>query len=383
MRPQQTSCLILVAATATILSYLVGCSKAQEVEQKLVPPTTSAGFNASLAARLDKEFTTWISGFRHLKHSVSKIASTKLTPCKVITVDKRGGFGTVQTVQAAVDAVMNFNFQRVIIMIHAGIYREKVIVPKLKPFITFQGEGSQYTIIEWDDTASKLGPGGQPLGTYNSATVAIDSPYFTAKNITFSNIAPAPPPGAEGQQAVALRISGDTAAFYGCQFLGAQDTLYDHEGRHFFRDCYVEGSVDFIFGDGLSMYYNCQLHAISKTIYGAVTAQQRGGLFDDTGFSFVNCQVTGSGALYLGRAWGTFSRVVYAYTYMDPIIIPEGWYNWGDPAREQTVFYGLYNCYGPGANYQGRVAWSRELTSLEAQPFLTLSFIDGEEWLQF
>ncbi|KAJ7521973.1 hypothetical protein O6H91_19G077000 [Diphasiastrum complanatum] len=354
----------------------------QEVEQKLVVSSaTPAGFNASLA-QLDKEFMTWIGGFKHLKHSVFNTAKNKWTPCKVITVDKRGGYGTIQTVQAAVDAVMYFNFQRVIIMIRAGIYREKVVVPNFKPFITFQGEGSENTIIEWDDTASKLGQGGQPLGTYYSATVAINSPYFIAKNMTFSNVAPAPPPGAEGQQAVALRISGDTAAFYGCQFLGAQDTLYDHQGRHFFRDCYVEGSVDFIFGDGLSMYYNCHLHAISNTIYGAITAQQRSSLFDDTGFSFVNCKVTGSGALYLGRAWGTFSRVVYAYTYMDPIIIPKGWYNWGDPTREQTVFDGQYNCYGPGANYQGRVAWARQLTSLEAQPFLTLSFIDGEEWLQ-
>lgn len=68
------------------------------------------------------------------------------------------------------------------------------------------------------------------------------------------NTAPIPPPGAVGKQAVALRISGDNAAFWGCRFLGAQDTLYDDQGRHYFKDCYIEGSVDFIFGDALSMY---------------------------------------------------------------------------------------------------------------------------------
>jgi pectinesterase len=80
----------------------------------------------------------------------------------------------------------------------------------------------------------------------------------------------------------------------------------------------------------------CHVHAIARN-YGALTAQNRQSLLEDTGFSFVKCRVTGSGALYLGRAWGTFSRVVFAYTYMDNIIIPRGWYNWGDPTREMYV----------------------------------------------
>ena len=68
------------------------------------------------------------------------------------------------------------------------------------------------------------------------------------------NTASLPPIGSSNQQAVALRISGDAAVFMGCQFIGTQDTLYDHKGRHYFQDCYIAGSMDFIFGDGLSMY---------------------------------------------------------------------------------------------------------------------------------
>ncbi|CAN6456797.1 unnamed protein product [Victoria cruziana] len=67
---------------------------------------------------------------------------------------------------------------------------------------------------------------------------------------------------------------------------------------------------------------------------------------------------------------------------MDNIIIPQGWYNWGDPSREMTVFYGQYKCLGPGANYAGRVAWSRELTDEEAKPFTNLNFVDGTEWIR-
>ncbi|CAL9072101.1 unnamed protein product, partial [Musa textilis] len=235
--------------------------------------------------------------------------------------------------------------------------------------------------VQWGDTAETLGPTGQPIGTFNSATFAVNAPYFTAKNITFKNTTPVPPPGAMGKQAVALRVSADAATFLGCDILGAQDTLYDHFGRHYYKDCYIEGSVDFIFGNALSLYEGCHVHAVARN-YGAVTAQNRMNLLEDTGFSFVRCKVTGSGALYLGRAWGTFSRVIFAYTYMDAIIVPRGWYNWGDPNREMTVFYGQYKCSGPGARYAGRVSWSRELTDEEAKPFITLSFIDGSEWVK-
>lgn len=210
----------------------------------------------------------------------------------------------------------------------------------------------------------------------------MNSPYFQAKNITFKNTTPVPAAGAIGKQAVAFRISADTAAFVGCKFLGAQDTLYDHLGRHYYKDCYIEGSVDFIFGNGLSFFEGCHLHAIAP-VTGAVTAQGRSSMLEDTGFSFVNCKVTGSGALYLGRAWGPFSRVVFAYTYMDNIIIPKGWHNWGDPLREMTVFFGQYKCSGPGASFAGRVSWCRELTDQEAKPFISLSFIDGSEWINF
>ena len=114
--------------------------------------------------------------------------------------------------------------------------------------------------------------------------------------------------------------------------------MYDHTGRHYFRECYIQGSVDFVFGNGRSLYDSCYLHAVSNN-YGAVTAQKRESFLEETGFSFLHCKVTGSGALYLGRAWGSFSRVVFAYTYMDKIIAPGGWYDWGDKNRDTYCFF--------------------------------------------
>ncbi|KAJ8425963.1 hypothetical protein Cgig2_033892 [Carnegiea gigantea] len=328
----------------------------------------------------EEMFMKWVNFVGSLNHTLFKEAKNKVSPSFTLSVSKNLATGDFTSIQDAIDSLPDINLVRVVIKVNAGIYTEKVNIPPLKSFISIEGEGADDTIVQWGDTADTIGPNGKPLGTFNSATFAVNSPYFMAKNITFKNTTPVPPPGAVGKQAVAFRISADTAAFVGCRFLGAQDTLYDHVGRHYYKDCYIEGSVDFIFGNGLSLFEGCHVHAIAQTI-GALTAQGRSKMLDDTGFSFVNCKVTGSGALYLGRAWGPFSRVVFAYTSMDNIILPKGWYNWGDPSREMTVFYGQYKCTGPGARFAGRVAWSRELTDEEAKPFISLGFIDGSEWV--
>ncbi|XP_020398907.1 probable pectinesterase 53 isoform X2 [Zea mays] len=366
--------------------------------------------NATRAEAIERQFTRWVRfvGGRlgHGTYNYNRPALT-LLPARTLVVDRRPGAGDFTSIQAAVDSLPLINLARVVIRVNAGTYtyvralhciallalrrrrvslarcccREKVNISPMRAFVTVEGAGADKTVVQWGDTADTAGSWGRPMGTFGSATFAVNSMFFVAKNITFKNTAPVPRPGALGKQGVALRISADNAAFVGCNFLGAQDTLYDHLGRHYYRDCYIEGSVDFIFGNALSLYEGCHVHAIARN-YGALTAQNRQSLLEDTGFSFVKCRVTGSGALYLGRAWGTFSRVVFAYTYMDNIIIPRGWYNWGDPTREMTVFYGQYKCTGPGANYAGRVQWSRELTDEEAKPFISLDFIDGFQWLR-
>lgn len=68
------------------------------------------------------------------------------------------------------------------------------------------------------------------------------------------NVAPIPKPGDVGAQAVAIRVNGDQASFWGCGFFGAQDTLHDDRGRHYFKECYIQGSIDFIFGNAKSLY---------------------------------------------------------------------------------------------------------------------------------
>ncbi|XP_072973522.1 pectinesterase QRT1 [Typha angustifolia] len=291
------------------------------------------------------------------------------------------GTGDSRTVQGAVDMVPDGNKERVKIFLSPGVYREKVTVPITKPYISFISQGNSETVISWNSRASDRDSNRNIVGTFDSASVAVESDYFCATGITFENSAPVAEPGAVGKQAVALRLSGDKAMLYRCRVLGSQDTLFDHIGRHYFFQCYIQGAIDFIFGTARSLYQDCTLHAVAMS-YGAVAASQRNSPSDDSGFSFLNCRLTGSGKLYLGRAWGRYARVVYSYCQLENIIIPEGWSDWGDPSRTRTAWFGEFNCNGEGANMRNRVPWARSLTYEEARPFLNRDFIDGDQWLR-
>ncbi|XXG53825.1 hypothetical protein AAC387_Pa03g1854 [Persea americana] len=311
---------------------------------------------------------------------LGKSGSNDTDQGRVIVVSK-DGTGDSKTVQGAVDLVPLWSKERVKIIILPGVYREKVIVPLNKPYVSFVGNESSETVISWNTRASDRGPNGQFVGTLSSASVAIESDYFCARGITFENTAPSPQPGATGMQAVALRVSGDKAVFFRCKILGSQDTLFDQRGRHYFHKCYVQGSIDFIFGNGRSLYQGCTLHTTAAS-YGAIAASERNSTSENSGFSFLNCRLTGSGIIYLGRAWGRYARVVYSYCNLDGIVIPGGWNDWGDPSRRKTVWFGEFKCEGKGASSIGRVPWAKSLSYEEAKPFLDKDFIDGDQWLR-
>ncbi|KAJ8641415.1 hypothetical protein MRB53_018109 [Persea americana] len=299
--------------------------------------------------------------------ATSAAGSSSLNSSSAILIEvDQSGKGDYKKIQDAIDAVPSNNVDQVYILIKPGIYREKIVVPAGKPYITLGGTNANSTVITWNMGGSNL---------VHTPTVSVLASNFVARYLTFQNTYGA------GAQAVALQVAGDKAAFYGCRILSYQDTLLDDVGRHYYSNCYIEGAIDFICGNGLSLYDKCHLHSLSD-VQGAITAQQRSSPTEDTGYSFINSKITGVGTSLLGRPWGAYSRVVFAYSYMGKVILPQGWDDWNDPSKQKTAFYGEYRNYGPGSSVTERVRWSHQLTSIEAASFLTKSLIDGSEWLR-
>jgi pectinesterase len=284
------------------------------------------------------------------------------------------GTGDFTTVQEAIDAVPHLRKNRTTIFIRNGTYREKLLLPTTKTNVTFIGESVKGCILTFDDFASRENRFGESIGTSGSSGFYIFGDGFVARNITFSNTA-----GPVGQ-AVAVRIDGDMVVFENCRFLGFQDTLYPHgeESRQYYRSCYIEGTVDFIFGWSTAFFEDCTLFCKE---HGYVTAAStpEGTPY---GFVFRNCRITGDApddSFYLGRPWRPFSNVVFLECELGPQIRPEGWHNWNKPEAEKTAYYAEYKNYGPGADPASRVPWSHQLTGEEAAQYTATNVLG--EWV--
>lgn len=286
----------------------------------------------------------------------------------VLTVAADGS-ADFKTVQAAVDAAPSTG---AVIRLRPGTFHEKLFINK--PHIQLRGTGADASkvILTYDDSAGTAG------GTTKSASVTVSGDDFYAEDLTMENtFSRTRPLTHEGSQAVALRISGDRGVLRNVRFLGYQDTLYatGKPGRQYFADCYIEGNVDFIFGDARAYFENCEIHTKAHSPV-MITAQSKLHADEQSGYAFDHCRITADPAaspVYLGRPWRAFASVVFLYTEMGPFIAPEGWHEWehdGKPSLP-TVFYAEYKSSGPGAN-----PTRRQLSDGEAAKFAVTTFFD-------
>lgn len=283
----------------------------------------------------------------------------ELVPDVVVAKD---GSGDYNTVQEAIDAAPANRTSYYYIYIKKGEYKELVEIEQNKPYIYFIGEDKEQTILTYDNHSGKPKPGGGTYGTSDSRSVYVRGDNFAAQDITFANSA-----GMDAGQALAIYIASPTSAFVNCRFLGHQDTWYAHEGtRQYIKDCYIEGSVDFMFGGSKTLFSHCQIHSNRGNSYVTAASTPEG---QDFGYVFENCQFTSSALLsgvYLGRPWRPYAQVVLINCVLGGHIHAAGWHNWGDPANEATAYYAEYKSTGTGANTEYRVSWSRQLTDTEA-----------------
>ena len=290
---------------------------------------------------------------------------------KKITVAK-DGTGNYKTVQAALDASSSNSKKTTVIYIKKGIYKEVITVDATKNFISLIGEDKNTTIITFNNHAGTQLPNGDTLNTWTCATAFVYGNNFSAENITFENNA-----GFTAGQAVALRVEGNRASFKNCRMVGFQDVLFlSGSGvKHFFKDCYIEGTTDFIFGAATAVFKDCHIHSKKNS---HVTAASTNSIIP-FGFVFFNCRLTADSVtnkVSLGRPWSPTASVTYINCWMGGHIIPEGWNNWRNPANELTARYAEYKSTGPGANPDQRVKWSKQLSDEEVKKY-TLKNILG------
>nr|POE66054.1 putative pectinesterase 67 [Quercus suber] len=270
----------------------------------------------------------------------SPLLTKKIGTNRTIKVDINGD-GDFRSVQAAINSVPEGNAHWTIIHVRKGVYREKVHIPVNKPYIFLRGNGKGRTAIVWSESSSN---------NVESAVLRAEAPHFIAFGVSFKNDAPTGIASTSQNQSVAAFV----------------------------------GSVDFIFGRGRSVFHSCEIFVIGDKrvkIRGSVTAQNRESENDYSGFVFVKGKVYGVGSVYLGRAKGPHSRVLFAKTYLSKTIAPQGWTNWSYDGSTENLFHAEYKCHGPGSESKERAAWSRELTEEEVAPFLSIDYIDGTHWL--
>ena len=272
-------------------------------------------------------------------------------------VVSRDGTGDFRTLQEAVESARAFMDYTVTIYVKNGVYKEKVIVPSWVENIDIIGEDRDKTIITYDDHANI-----NKMGTFRTYTVKVEGSDITFKNLTIENNA------AQLGQAVALHTEGDRLKFINCRILGNQDTIYTGAKftRLYFKDCYIDGTTDFIFGPSTALFENCMIHSKRNSYVTAASTPKEA----KYGYIFKHCKLTaepGVDKVYLGRPWRPYAYTLFIECELGKHIVLAGWHNWGKQSNEETARYMEYKNTGEGANVSERVAWSKQLTKKEAE----------------
>lgn len=318
-----------------------------------------------------------------------------------IKPDRSGDFPTIEdALRYLSDCSLRSFSSPVTLFLHSGVYRERVTITR--PFLTLVGESADHTILTGGLYARMPHSSTGKLGTFRSYSCMIDTHDFTACNLTFENTAGK---GPEVGQALAMYADGDRLMFKNCRFLGGQDTLFTAPlppkelepngfigpkqfaprtpGRHYYKNCYIEGDIDFIFGGAVAYFENCQFHSkdigrpVNSFVTAASTPQNQ-----PYGYVMQSCRFTGScpdHTAYLGRPWREYAKTVLLNCEIEKHIREEGWDDWGKTAARQTVFFAEYLSSGPSGNMTKRPGWVHILTSAEASYYSRQLVLQGND----
>ncbi len=246
-----------------------------------------------------------------------------------------------------------------VIHLAPGVYRQKVMITT--PDLTVVGSGWDKTRIVFDDYAKKPDPQGFAYITFRSYTVAVCADGLTIRDLSIVNDAKAPE--VKGQE-VALSVVADRFLMENCTLTSTQDTLFAgplpedlierYEGflqeplrrggrmRQTYRNCRIEGTVDFIFGCAEALFESCELRSLRDARNIGFVAAPAHGLEQSGGLRFVSCSLTCEagvtpGSVFLARPWRDHGIVSFEHCSYGPHIAAAGFDKWNDTDRDQTA----------------------------------------------
>lgn len=280
----------------------------------------------------------------------------------------KDGSGDFLFIADALEAIRVYVPHPITVFIKEGVYKEKLVIPGTITNVTFQGDGPDKTIISYDDHTGK-----NKMDTFDSYTLLVWGSNLTFKDLSIENTA-----GSVGQ-AVALHAEGDMLVFDNCHFLGDQDTVFASGAysRQYYKNCYIEGTTDFIFGSATAVFENCTIHSKANSYITAASTPQGAGY----GYVFIDCDLTAAETVdkvYLGRPWRDYAQTVFINSRMGEHIVGEGWHNWNRPETEKTTFFAEYNNTGPGAAQEQRVPWAHFLTQEQVKAYEKLLIFSAD-----
>ena len=292
--------------------------------------------------------------------SSSDLCPTGIT--QTITVAKDGS-GQYSTVQAAVDSIASGSSTHIRINVKAGTYTEKITIAS-RTNLCLVGDSATTTILTYNDSNSSVG------STSGSASVYVSANDFSATQLTFQNSYGA------GSQAVALRTTGQRQQFLDCRLVGYQDTLYTHSGSQYFRNCYVQGNTDYVFGGATAILQNCEVRNVQS---GSATSAPNTASSTAYGLVFLGCTFTaasGVSNVALARPWGADGAAAFLNSTLGSHISSAGFTSMSgnDPANAR---FSEYQSTGSGANASGRSSY--QMTAVQAANY-TIANIYGGAW---
>jgi pectin methylesterase-like acyl-CoA thioesterase len=280
---------------------------------------------------------------------------------QTITVAKDGS-GQFTTVQAAVNSIASGSSTHTRIDIKAGTYAEKLTIAS-RTNLCLVGDGATTTILTYGDDNASAG------GTSASASVYVSANDFSATNLTFQNSF------GSGSQAVALRTTGQRQQFLNCRFVGYQDTLYTHQGSQYFRDCYVQGNTDYVFGGATAVLQNCEVRNVEG---GSATSAPNTDIGTAYGIVFLGGKFTAvssvkSNSVALARPWGADGFAAFLNADLGAHIAAAGFVAMSGNQPQSARFH-EYGSTGSGANTSSRSSY--QLSASQAASY-TLATIFG------